>query len=195
MNKQLTFRQYRAVDLSILALVLAVTQFLIVTAARTWFADQLYIVSPVAAVVTLTLMRWGPWASIHAVLGGSIFVLASGRNGQHFAIYCIGNLFSMLVLPLLKPVGKERIRQSGFLSLLTAFLVQLLMLLGRAAVAALLGNSLQACLGFVTTDILSVLFTLLAIGVARKADGLFEDQKHYLLRIACERENERRDQF
>ncbi len=195
MNKQLTFRQYRTVDLSILALVLAATQFLIVTAAKTWFADQLYIVSPVAAVVTLTLMRWGPWAAIHAVLGGFVFVIASGGNGQHFAIYCIGNLFSMLVLLLLKLTGKERVRQSGFLSLLTAFLVQALMLLGRAAVAAALDHSLQACLGFITTDILSVLFTLLVIGVARKAEGLFEDQKHYLLRMECERENERRDQF
>lgn len=195
MNKQISLAQYRTIDLTILAVVLAVTQILTLAAASLWFPDQLYIVSPVAAVVTLVLMRWGSWAAIHAILGGIVFTLASGGTGEHYLIYCAGNLFSMLVLVLFKLLGKEKIRQSGFLSLLTAFLVQLTMLLGRAAVAALVGHSLDACLGFITTDFLSVLFTLVVVWVARKADGLFEDQKHYLLRVQRERENERRDQF
>ena len=195
MNKQISLAQYRTIDLTILAVVLAVTQVLTLVAASLWFPDQLYIVSPVAAVVTLVLMRWGIWAAIHAIFGGIVFTFASGGTAEHYLIYCAGNLFSMLVLVLFKLLGKENIRQSGFLSLLTAFMVQLFMLLGRAAVAALVGHSLDACLGFITTDFLSVLFTLVVVWIARKADGLFEDQKHYLLRVQRERENERRDQF
>lgn len=195
MNKQLTFAQYRAIDLTILAAVLTVTQVLTVTAATLWFRDQLYIVSPVAAVVTLALMRWGPWAAIHAVLGGIVFTVASGGQAEHIAIYSLGNLLSLAVLVYLRGQWKEKIRQSAFLSLITALAVQLLMLLGRAAVAALLGHPFGVCLGFITTDFLSVLLTLVVIWVARKADGLFEDQKHYLLRVQRERENERRDQF
>ena len=195
MNRQISFARYRAIDLCILGAVLAVTQAATVLAAKLWFPDQLYSVSPVAAVVTLVLMRWGIWAGLHAVLGGIVFTLVSGGNGQHMVIYCVGNLFSLAALLMLRAFGKEKIRQSGFLSLMLALVAQALMLLGRAAVAAALDYEWQACLGFITTDILSVLFTLLVIWAARKADGLFEDQKHYLLRVAREREHERRDQF
>lgn len=195
MNKQISLGQYRAIDLTILGLVLIVTQVLTAVAATLWFRDQLYIVSPVAAVVALVMMRWGPWSAIHAVLGGVAFTLASHGTAQHVLIYCLGNLLSLLSLLILKAAGKETIRQSGFLSLLFAFAVQLLMLLGRAGMAALLGHGFQECLGFIATDFLSVLFTLVVIWIARKADGLFEDQKHYLLRVQRERENERRDQF
>ena len=195
MNKQLTLSQYRGSDLTILAVVLTFTQVLTVAAATIWFRDQLYIVSPVASVVTLALMRWGPWAAIQAVLGGIVFAVASGGEAEHILIYSVGNLLSLAVLVYLRGPNKEKIRLNGTLSVLTALAVQLLMLAGRAAVAAALRHPLSVCLGFITTDFLSVLLTMVVIWVARKADGLFEDQKHYLLRVQRERENERRDQF
>ena len=65
--------------------------------------------------------------------------------------------------------------------------VQLLMQVGRGVVSALLGTAFDACIGYITTDILSTLLTLVIIWIVRKADGLFEDQKHYLLRLESER--------
>ena len=67
MRKQRTFREYRAIDLSIMALMLAVFEFLIVNAANFWFPDQLYTVSLAAAVTSIVYMRWGVWGGIHAV--------------------------------------------------------------------------------------------------------------------------------
>ena len=195
MNRQISFSQYRTIDLSILMVVLAVCQFMTHVATSFWFPEQLYVVSPVAGMVALIMMRWGPWAAIHAVLGGIVFAVASGGQAQHIAIYSLGNLLSLAVLVYLRGKRKEKIRQSAFLSVMTAFMVQMLMLLGRAAVAAALGHPFGACLGFITTDFLSVLLTMVVVWIARKADGLFEDQKHYLLRVQRERENERRDQF
>lgn len=195
MNKQITLEQYRSVDLTIMAVLLAVSQVVIQSAATLWFPDQLYIVSPVAAVVTLVMMRWGIWAAIHAALGGIVLTAASGGSMEQGLIYTAGNLLALLVTPLLKLIGKEKIRQSSFLSLMMALAVQALMLLGRALVAFALGHETPVCLRLISTDFLSVLFTLVLIGIARKADGLFEDQKHYLLRVQRERENERRDQF
>ena len=43
-------------------------------------------------------------------------------------------------------------------------------------------------LGFFTTDSLSLLFTFVIIWIARKLDGVYEDQKHYLLRINTKEE-------
>lgn len=195
MNRRITLAQYRGIDLGILAAVLAGSQMLIWIAGSFWFSDQLYTVSPVAAVTALVMMRWGPWAAIHAVLGGLIFTALSGGSGAHYLIYGSGNLLALGALLLLRCRGKERIRANGVLSLLFAFSVQALMLLGRSLVAYLLGFPLRACWGFITTDALSALFTLLIIWVARRVDGLFEDQKSYLLRLEQERQNERRDQF
>lgn len=186
MNRQISFRQYRAIDLSILAIVLAVSQSLIYFASSRWYPEQLYVVSPVAAVVALVMMRWNGYAAIHAVLGGVLFTALSGGTWQHFVIYGAGNLLSMLALLMLKVLGKERIRQDAFLTIVFALCVQFLMQLGRAALAALFGNPAAACLGFITTDILSELFTLFVIWAVRRIEGLFEDQKHYLLRTQSE---------
>lgn len=186
MNRQISFRQYRSIDLCILAVVLAASQSLIHFASSQWYPEQLYVVSPVAAVVTLVMMRWSGYAAIHAMLGGILFAALSGGTWQHFVIYGVGNLLSMLALVMFKIFGKERIRQDAFLTLVFALCVQFLMQLGRAGLAALFGNPAAACLGFITTDILSELFTLFVIWVVRRIEGLFEDQKHYLLRTQSE---------
>lgn len=186
MNRQISLSEYRAIDLTILAVILAGSQTLISFAASKWFTDQLYTVSPVAAVTALVMMRWSGFSAIHAVLGGVLFAALGGGSWQHFMIYGVGNLLSMAALLMFRWFGKERIRQDSFLALVFALCVQLLMQLGRAGIAALLGGSAAACLGFITTDVLSELFTLLIIWIVRRIEGLFEDQKHYLLRIQSE---------
>ncbi len=183
MNRSFSFKQYRGIDLALFALILCVTEMLIVNAARFWFAEQLYTVSAVAAVTAIVLMRWGPWAAIHAVLGGLVFSLASRGSAQQALIYCIGNLLAMAALLPLRLLGAERIRKDGFLSVCFGLLVLLLMQLGRAVMALMLGAGFSACLGFFTTDALSLLFTGVIIWIARRLDGIFENQRHYLLRI------------
>lgn len=195
MKRQISVDQYRAIDLTILTAVLAVSQFIICTAASVWFPDQLYVVSPVAAVAALVMMRWNGWAAIPAAAGGFLYALLSGGTWQHLIIFGIGNLLSLLALVLFRVFGKERIRADVLLTLLLALCVQLLMVLGRAGVAAVLGFPAEACLGFITTDILSGLFTMLIIWAVRRIDGLFEDQIHYLLRLESERKAEGREQF
>ena len=184
MNRQITLAQYRGIDLTILTGLMAVSQLVIHLAVKSFYAEQTgYIVSPVAAVTTLVMMRWNLWAAIPAMLGGLVLSLLSAGTGEQTLIYSVGNLLSLLAYFLLKFAGKERVRQNVVLSLLFAALVQLLMQLGRAAMAALLGHPLAVCLGFITTDAMSILFTLVIIWIVRRVEGLFEDQKHYLLRI------------
>lgn len=195
MNRQRTFDQYRSIDLTILLLVQAASQFAIHFAATVLYADQLYVVSPVAAVAALVMMRWNGWAAIHAALGGVLYALMAGGNWQHILIYGAGNLLSLAALLMLKLLGKERIRKDGLLTMLYALLTQLLMQIGRSAVAALLGFPAGVLLGFITTDLLSGLFSMVILWSIRRADGLFEDQKQYLLRIAREQKNERGEQF
>ena len=183
MKPQLSFRQYRGIDLALFAVILCVTELVLVRAATRWYPDQLYTVSVTAALTAIVLMRWGPWAGIHAALGGAVYCFASSGSARQMLIYCVGNLLSLGMLLPLKTLGGERIRQDGFLSVCFGLGTLLLMQLGRALTAIALGTSFRNALGFFTTDALSLLFTGVILWIARRLDGIFENQKHYLLRI------------
>lgn len=187
MKRQRSWKEYRAIDLTLLGLALAIFEYLIVHAANWWFPGQPFTVSLAAAMASIVYMRWGLWGMIHAAEAGFVFCLFSGATGEQFVIYCAGNLFSALAVLLLKLCGKERVRTGG-LALVFPVLVQLLMQTGRAAVALLLGAEPANTVGFFTTDSLSLLFTFVIIWIAHKLDGVYEDQKHYLLRVHAEEE-------
>ena len=206
MNHRMTFRQYRQIDLTVFGGMLVLAETMIVLAATRWFPAEAYTVSAVAAVTAIVLMRWGPWAALHAVLGGLVYCFVSGGRPEQYLIYCAGNLFALLSLIWFRIFGKERIREDGILTVFFALGTQLFMQLGRAAMAfALLraspgsappgtqsfAGALSFCIGFITTDALSGLFTAVILWIARRQDGLFEDQKHYLLRIQEAEKEER----
>ena len=115
-------------------------------------------------------------------------------------VFALGFLRLWVALPvaallIFRVSGKEQIRANSILTMAYALCVQLLMLLGRGGVALLLGYDPSICIRFITMDLLSCLFTVVVIWIARRVEGLFEDQKHYLLRIDRERQEEGREQF
>ena len=191
MNGQRSIRRYRAIDLSLFAFMLIVFETLIVTAATRWFPNEPYTVSVVAAVTAIVMMRWGYWAALHAALGGLVFCLASGAAARQYVIYCGGNLLGLAALAWIRAFGEERVRQDVFKSLLFGFSTLLLMQLGRGIIALAFGASPAAALGFITTDAVSYLFTLLIIWIVRRLDGVFEEQIHYLRRVRKQREEDK----
>ena len=164
MGKKRSWKQYRAIDLTMFAGMLVIFEFIIVMAARFWFPGQPFTVSLVAAITTIVYMRWGCWGVIHAMLGGVVYSFMSGAAAHQYLIYVVGNIFSLI-------------------SVLYPILVLLLMQTGRAIVALLLGAEPANIVGFYTTDSLSMLFTFVIIWIARRLDGVYEDQIHYLLRV------------
>lgn len=170
--------------------MLMVFESLTVIAARRWFPNEPYTVSVVPAVTAIVLMRWGPWAAIHAALGGAVFCFMSGAKPMHYAVYIVGNLASLAALGLMKVWTAEGIRESASKSLLFALVVTLLMQAGRAVISLLFGAGLSGALGFFTTDAITALFTLVVIWIARRLDGIFENQKHYLRRIHAQEEED-----
>lgn len=191
MERQRTIGQYRAMDLALFAIMLAIFESLVVIAARRWFPNEPYTVSVAPAITAIVMMRWGPWAGLHAALGGAVFCLVSGARPAHYAIYIIGNLFSLGALGLIKALTPEGIRTSVMKSLRFGLAVTLLMQLGRALVSLVLGTAPAAALGFFTTDAITLLFTLVLIWIVRRLDGMFEEQNHYLQRLRQEEEEER----
>lgn len=191
MNRQRSFEEYRRLDLMMMAMMLVIFEFIIIKVTNSrMFADQAFTVSLAASITTIVYMRWGIWGGLYAALAGFIYCFYSGGTLNHYLIYIAGNLFSLPAVAVLKKLGYERVRTSKAY-LLFPLLVILLMQTGRMLVAIVLGTRPEAALGFVTTDVLSILFTLVIIWIARRSDGLYENQKHYLLRVHEEEKRNR----
>lgn len=187
----LSFKQYRAVDLGIMLALLMFADALIVYAARVWFPDESYVLSPTVAIVCIVMMRWGGFAAVHAIGGGLALCVASGASAGQFAVYCIGNCFALIALVLFKFLGKEKIRSKPFWTILFTVVAFFATQTGRWLVGLFLGGMVDDFITFFTTDSLSLLFAVLAVLIARRVDGLFEDQRSYLIRTQSERNRQR----
>ncbi len=190
-----TFKQYRAIDLTILGIILGVCEFVTAMAATRWFPNELYTLSPTITVVCIVMMRWNGYAAIHAALGGLVFCLATGAQNMQVVIYCLGNCFALLAMLLFKVMGKEKIRSKFYFTLLFVLTAFFGAQLGRWLISIILGGPLDSFVGFVLSDIITLLFTIVVVLISRKADGLFEDQKHYLIRTEEERKKEEAEKY
>lgn len=191
----LTFKQYRAIDLTILAVVLCVCEFLTAMGATVWFPGQLFALSPTVAMVCIVMMRWNGYAAVHAVLGGLVYCLASGASGEQILIYCAGNLFALLALILFKVFGKKKIKEKFGFTVLFTLAAFLGAQLGRWLISLLFGSSPDTIIVFLTTDSLSLLFAVVVVLISRRVDGLFEDQKEYLIRVQAERKRKEAEDY
>lgn len=188
MSKAISFRQYRGMDVFFITSLLCICEALIVLAATRWFPEQPYALSLTPAITAIVMMRWGAFGFIPALAGGLVFCLLSRAAITHYAIYCLGNLTALLLVFFIRRVGWQRIRENVLLCMLYGLLSALFMQLGRAAAALIFGHSLMECLGFLTTDVLSTLFSVVLLWIMRRLDGMIEEQSHYLTRIQQEKD-------
>ena len=116
--------------------------------------------------------------------------LKRGAEERQYAIYCIGNELALLMVLLIRKMGDERIRGSGFAAALYGIGTLLLMQIGRGMVSLIFGTAPAVALGFITTDVVSLIFTAVILWIVRRLDGVLENQFHYLRRVRKERERE-----
>lgn len=183
MQSRRTVEQYRAIDLSLFALMTMVFETVIIRAATGWFPKEAWTVSAVPAITAIVMVRWGPWCGIHAALGGVVTVLALKGSGIQFLIYGLGNLAALAVWPLERKWGWEVLHGNVLLNLLFAALTVLAMQAGRALVALITGTPAEGLLLYITADSVTYIFTMVILWIASRLDGILEAQTHYLARI------------
>lgn len=188
MKHAISFKQYRGMDVFFFTSLLCICEGLIIFAATRWFPAQPYTLSLVPAVTAIVMMRWGLFAAIPSAAGAVIYCLLSGAGWQHYAIYMIGNLAALTLLPFIRRVTWKRIHDNVLLCMAYGLMTALIMQAMRAVISLILGCSAIAALGFITTDILSTLFSVLLCWMMRRLDGMLEDQEHYLIRVQKEQE-------
>lgn len=190
----ISFKQYRAIDLGIWAVILLIFEYVTAMAAARWFPEELYTLSQTAVVLCIVMMRWGGgYAVIHAVAGGAAYCLASGGSVKQFAVYCVGNCFALAALALFRASGKEKVRSKVYLTIMFTAAAFCGMQVGRWLVSLVFGASFDSLVMFFATDSLSLLYSVVVVLVSRRVDGLFEDQKNYLIRTESERKRREAD--
>lgn len=180
---QITFKQYRAIDVSILVALTIIFEAIATMATAKWFALQPVALSIGLAMVCVVMMRWSWPAAFAAIAGGLTFCVLSGATMQQFVIYCVGNMFALLGMVWFKVFGKEGIRNSMWLITLFVSTAYVGQVFGRGLLAIAFGDGWGAFVTFATTDIMTLVFAVLVIILFRKTDGMLEDQKAYLLRL------------
>ena len=198
----ISFRQYKYTDLFFFALVLGLSELLVFCAFKLWFkstVDKFYINFMLAIVLTV-IMRWGWVGGIYAVVDGVVQCAIGGAGWQGYLTYIIGTACIFFVLLLTKFVGKEKIRGKWYLTLAYILVGWVSVNLGITCMSAIFGTNFLSALGtnfgFGVYGVLPLAGAIAVIMILRRLNGMFEDQKHYLLRQDRERkELARRDEF
>ena len=192
--KQITFKQYKAIDIAILSVLLLVFEILGIYASEKWFSHSgislVPLISLTPLVMVIMMMRWSEFAFISALVGGVAYCLACGGNYKQYIIYCIGNLFGLLALLIIKKIGKKEIREKTTYLVLISISTYLFITVGRWLVSLIFEPSLTTIVGFITTDIISLVVLIVGVISLRKSDGILEDHKAYLLRLDREKREE-----
>ena len=196
-SRLISFGQYRTTDLFLFAVIFVAFELLIRYAVSAFSSISF---SSLVPVVVLVLIRWGWPAAFYAAGGGLLYCLLNlGSEGflpSHYAVYIIGNLFICLLLLVNRYVGKKRIISKWYFSALYVLAAWLLAAFGRTIVAACFGFDFAATLVGQLSDLVTLGVAVVIILVMRRLDGMFEDQKAYLLRLDEERKAQaKRDTF
>ena len=192
----ITFKQYRNIDLFIFSLLLTLSEAITTIATNKWFAAQPVAISTTLIFICIIMMRWGGYAIIPACLGGFVFCVASGASANQYLIYIVGNCAALSAMLWFKVCNKEDIRKSPFKIALFVLTSYATMQIGRWLISLLFACKIETLLVYVSVDIISLLFTVVVMIIMRNTDGMIEDQKSYLFRLQREKKAENQiDQY
>lgn len=185
--KQITFNQYRLIDLTLLCVITGVFEAIASIATSQWFSLQAMAISITLTLTCITAFRWNALAAIPSFIGSFVYCACTNGNLQQFIVYCGGALFCLITIPLLNKLGKEKARVSFAHRVCFILATYLAITIGRWLISLIFEFTLVTLLPFITTDILSLLFALVVLSAIKSSDGLIEDQKAYLFRLEKER--------
>ncbi len=185
--KQMTFKQYRTMDILIMVALTIFFEGITAAATSKWFAAQPVALSIGLAMVCVTMFRWGWQAAAVAFAGGLSFCVISGALPSQYLIYCIGNMGAVVSLLWIRRFGKEKILDSIPKILLLCVTAYLGQAAGRWLVSLLFGGKFSTLAAYVATDMMTLVFAVIVILLFRKTEGMLEDQKAYLFRMERER--------
>lgn len=190
-SRLISLQQYRLTDIFLFAVILVAFDLIIHYAFIAYSGD--FVFSLLVPIVLLVMIRWG-WPCVFLAVGEGILFSVLNRDlanftNWHYIIYGIGNAWIMLMLIPMKLVGKDKICRSGGHTLWFVVLGWLLVYLGRCVMSWICGLGFSSMFFGQAMDLISLFIGILLTQIFRRLDGMFEDQKSFLLRLDKERKD------
>lgn len=200
-SRLISLTQYRITDLLVFTAIVIVFDLLAHYAPMALPVGAMFNFTITVPIVLMVMFRWG-WMCVFPAVADAILmcVLNNPEVWQSYVCYIIGNACILLLLTVLKFWKKNKIAGKWYFSALFVILGWLLQNFALTLAMTACGQNFVECLslnfGFGWTGILSLAMGIVIILVMRRLDGMFEDQKSYLLRLDKERkERALRDEF
>lgn len=193
-SRLISIKQYKLTDLFLFAVILVVAE-VIAHFAAVKFADETvtYLITFTVPVTMLVMMRWGWVSVIYAAADGVLWCLLKGAGWQSYLCYGLGNCAVAVLLLMTRFMGKEKISGKWYFSALFVIGGWVAVMLGRSLIGLCVGYSFSQLLkNFCLNELLSLCMAVVIIMVMRRFDGMFEDQKKYLMRLDEERREKMR---
>ena len=192
-NGVVSYNQYKLVDILLFMVIMAALEAVNVFAIKRWFPDMLFAVSLMFTVSLIVLVRWNFLAAIFPVLHGVLYCaflsVFQTVGYEEYIIYSVGNSFLLLSWFLFKFIPKEKMFSKWYLTLIYPVVAFVLVLFGRTFAAMCFGTGFVEALGsYFFTESLNIVFAIIALLILRRVDGMLEDQKTYLKRVARQKE-------
>ena len=180
----MSLKRYMCIDLAILGAILCGLE-LLNSAALQYFSGEVFTLSVVLPISAIVMMRWGAYGILHAAIGGIVYSICNHGGVSAYFAYILGNACIAINLVWFQKIGKAAVRQSALYTVLFVGSGYLAMNLGRAAIAAIWEGMpfIALVVRYLSVESLSAVIGIVAVLIARKQNGLFEDQVQYLLRI------------
>ena len=188
-NGVVSYNQYKLVDILLFMVIMAALEALNVYAIKVWFPDMFFTVSLMFTISLIVLVRWNWLAAIFPVLHGVLYSAFLGAQLESYVIYAVGNSLLLLSWFIFKLIPKEKLFSKWYLTLIYPVIAFVLVIFGRSAVAACFGHGFLPYLGNTFfAESVNIAFATMALLIFRRLNGLLEDQKTYLKRVAREKE-------
>ena len=186
-EKGITFKTYRSIDLSILAVLMIVFEVISINALA--YFDQIFYFTSFYIIAYVAMVRWDKFSFVIPIVHGITYCLACNGNINSLIVYVVGNLFIMI--NLLWFIKGKKIIKNTYALICFIFTGFLAVVLGRSIVSMCfdLGNIsfLDVFVGYIQSNTLSILLSIIILIIAKKQNGVLEDQKEYLLKLQEEK--------
>ena len=194
-SKYISIKQYRLGDLFVFTVIAAIAE-LVCYLAQIWFSSAaFYTLNLMLPVITLVIVRWGWQGVVLAAAEGVMYCALRHTAWQGYIIYMVGNAAIAIELLAVKLIGPERLKKRWYWSALVVLIgwttTNFVKTCLYAAFYKDFTSALTAMFGIADCGLLALVMGEIIILICRRLDGLFENQKRYLLRLNKERDEER----
>ena len=182
MDRKISFSTYRSIDITIFTGLMILFEFFSVRGFD--LLNGIYSLSLFLVLSLITMLRWKTWAIIPIIAGGATYALAHPDGTiLNLLVYVVGNLFVLVSLIWIIK-GQDKLENNYYLILfvLTGYFSYCI---GRSLIGSLVFNVnfTKLLIGYLGTESLNAVISIIIIFIARKQKVILKDQKEYVKSI------------